>query len=153
VQAAPFTVNDGSTFTTRFAISNVALSGQKHSQPPPDVSGFLSGTTATNFLVSTQNVSLVIGLTYVPAETRRYAPIASLLLRDPKPSLRINHLVPLVGGGARFSYNVPFGMPYSVEASPDLNSWHTIATGLGQVGSQICLDAELPAAPARCPDG
>jgi hypothetical protein len=149
VLAAPFTVSNGSTFTTRSAISNVALYGQKHSQPPPDVSGFLSGTTATNFLVSTQNVSLVIGLTYVPAETRRYAPIASLLLGSPKPSMTINQPVPLLGGGTRFSFNVPFGIPYSIEASPDLNSWQTIATGVGQVGSQTYLDTGMPADKAR----
>jgi len=144
VLAAPFTVSDGNTVTTRSSISNVLLYGQKHSQPPPSVSGFLSGTSAENFLVSTQNVSLVIGLTYVPAEIRRYAPITSVLKGGSKPSMAINHLAPVLGRGMRLFYHVPFGTPYSIEASPDLDFWKSIVTGLGQVGPQIYLDADAP---------
>lgn len=144
--AAPFTVSNGAATTTHSSISNAYLYGQKRSQPAPEVSGFLNGTTATNFLVSTDNVSLVLGLTYVPAETRRYAPIAPLLQGGPVTPVRIVNPERLPGGGIRFSFNVASEVPYSIESSPDLTSWQTIATGLGGMGTRIYSSSNAPSA-------
>ncbi len=138
VLAPPFTVTNGLTITTNSAISNVFLYGQKLSQPPPGVSGFLNGTTATNFLVSTQNVSLVIGLTYVPAESRRYAPVTT-----PVPTVTISNVAPVPGGGAQFNFDVSFGVPYDIEASTNLTFWQTITNGLGQTGSEFYADSTV----------
>ena len=119
------------------AISNLFLHGQKLSQPAPQAAGFLNGTDASSFLVSTQNVSLSIGLNYVPAETRKFAPLG---ISAPLPVV-ITDVVPSAGGGIRFKFDVPEGTPYAIEASPDLTAWHTNATGIGQVGGEAYSDA------------
>ncbi|MBL9137602.1 MAG: fibronectin type III domain-containing protein [Verrucomicrobiales bacterium] len=149
VLEAPFTRTNSTVITTHSAISDVVFHGQKLSQPAPDVSGFLNQTTASNFLISTQGVSLVLGLTYVPAESRRYAPVASHLLGSPISPVRIDQPVRVSGGRMWFSFDVPFGVPYSIEASPDLASWQTIATGFGQVGSQVYSPATSVPSPSN----
>ena len=129
--APPFTVSNA----THSAISNVFLYGQKLSQPPPGVSGFLDGTTASSFLVSTQNVSLVIGLTYVPAETRKYAPVQTST--PPGPVLTAARLP---GGEIQFTFEVAAGVPYSIETSVNLTTWQTLTNDVGQAGSEVYLN-------------
>jgi hypothetical protein len=112
------------------AISNIFLYGQKLSQPPPNATGFLNGTNALDFRVSTLNPSLSIGLSYVPADTRRFAPLGTT-----QTGMTIRNVAPLAGGGIQFSFNVPEGTAYAVEASPNLTAWHTNATGTGQTST------------------
>jgi hypothetical protein len=134
VLAPPFTVTNG-IVTTNSRISDVLLYGQKLSQPTPGVSGFLGGTTATNFLVSTLNPCFSIGLSYVPAETRRYAPAGSST-----PVVTILDVQPLPGGGVQFTFDVSAGMPYTVEVSENLVTWQTRSSGTGQAGGETCSD-------------
>ena len=136
VLAQPFTVTNGPAVTTNSAISSTFLYGQKLSRPPPGVSGFLNGTTATNFLVSTQNISLVIGLTYVPAETRQSASVVT-----PAPSVTLSNPARLPGGGVQFGFDVPYGVPYNILATTNLlTGWQTIYNGIGQLGGESYLD-------------
>ena len=113
------------------------MHGQKLSQPPPQATGFLNGTDASSFFVTTQNLSLTIGLSYVPAETRRFAPVETVV----QPGVVIWDAAPLAGGGIHFTFHVPEGTAYAVEASPNLRSWHTHATGVGQIGDVTYTDA------------
>jgi hypothetical protein len=107
----------------RAAISNVFFYGQKLSQPPPGVAGFISGTE-TNFQVSVLNPSLSIGLSFVPAETRRYASVPTVF-----EILDIHHTV---DGRACFSFNVPMGETYRIASSTNLTTWQTNYTGVGK---------------------
>jgi hypothetical protein len=126
VLAPPFAVGA----ETHSAISNIFLYGQKLSQPPPNATGFLNGTNPLDFRVSTLNPSLSIGLSYVPADTRRFAPLGTT-----QTGMTIRNVAPLAGGGIQFSFNVPQGTAYALEASPNLTVWHTNATGTGQANT------------------
>jgi hypothetical protein len=140
------------TFTsTNTAISGIVLYGQKRSQPSPTLGGLFPmantpfpGTTnivtnyvgsATNFLVYN---SVVIGLSYVPAETRKFAPAVTTV---PAASVTITNVVSLPGGGIQFSFNVPAGTNYAVEASGNLINWRTNITGTGQSGGESYTNA------------
>jgi hypothetical protein len=133
--APPFTTNG----ETHSAISNVLLHGQKLSAAPPALSGFLNGGTNTSFLVTTQNVSVSIGLSYVPAEIRKLAPLSTIA--TPPTGMVITDLALPPGGGIQFKFDVPAGTNYAVEASSDLKAWHTNATGIGQVGREAYSEA------------
>ena len=123
---------------TNTAISDLVFRGQKLSQPPPTVTGFISGGTATNFPISTSGPSSVtIQLTYVPAETRKFAPVQGIPT-PPASGVVITNVAGIPGGGIRFSFNVPSGTNYAVLASTNvaasLSLWQTNATGVGQPG-------------------
>jgi hypothetical protein len=130
--APPFVTNG----QTHSAISNLFLYGQKLSQPPPAASGFVSGTN-WSFQVSAQEPpNFTIGLTYVPAEKRQFTPLAS-----PTPSgVVITDVAASPAGGFQFKFDIPEGKPYAVEASSNLASWHTNATGIGQAGGETYIE-------------
>ncbi len=133
--ASPFSTN---TVTLNSAISGVFLHGQKLSQAPPGASGFLSPmffftsnnipnipgfptnyvANSNSFLVSTQNPCLSIGLTYVPAETRKYAPLTTSAL-----PVSLTGLTMLANGMFQFEYADSSGQSYSVYASTNLTGW------------------------------
>jgi len=140
VIASPFTVTNGVTVTTHSAISNLFLNDTLISKPPPAASGFQSGTTATNFLVDTLNPSLSIGLTYAPAETRKYAPVITTATRV-VPAVTILNVSSFPGGGIQFTFDVPAGTNYVVETSQNLITWQTNASGLGQIGGESYTNA------------
>jgi hypothetical protein len=121
VLAEPFMV----TNTTHSAISNVVFHGQKLSQPAPDVTGFLNGTSSNSFLVSTLNVSLSIGLSYVPAETRRYAPV---VIPSQGGGIRLGNALMLTNGAFQFQYANSGTQLFKVYASPNLTNWSDIGT-------------------------
>lgn len=130
--------------TTNTAISDVVLYGQKRSEPTPTLGGLFPmvntpfpGTTnyvtnyvgsATNFLVYP---SVVIGLSYVPAETRLFAPAQTA-----GTAPVIVNVAGLPDGGIRFSYDVSENTPYVIESSSDLITWQTNFTGTGQAGTE-----------------
>ncbi len=118
------------------AISNIVFNGQKLSQPAPTVTGFISGN-ANGFQISTSGPSSVtIQLTYVPAETRKFAPVKPIT--PPVSGVLITNVAGIPGGGIRFSFNVPQGTNYAIITSTNVAapqaSWLTNATGVGQAG-------------------
>lgn len=144
-----------SFLTTNSAISGLFLSGQKLSQPAPEATGgwptgngdigpiagygvmYVTNYTGseTNFIVNPANESLTIGLSYVPAETRKYAPVGSST-----PAVAITDVQLLSGGGVQFAFDVPAGTPYSIEASENLITWQTVSSGTGQAGGETYSD-------------
>jgi hypothetical protein len=138
--AAPFSVTNGLTVTTNSAISNVALYGQKLSQSPPEVSGFINSGTAANFQISTQFVSLTIGLSYVPAETRKYAPVVTAEAPENQKVTILNPAL-LPNSRIQFTFAVPAGTNYAVEASDDLVNWRTNFTGIGLSANESYTNA------------
>jgi hypothetical protein len=135
--------NDWFTFTlapgwnesgnTHSAVSNVFFFGQKLSAAPTVVNIY-SGT-ATNFVVSTTPPPCIsFGLSYVPAETRKYKPMKSV--NPPASGVVITNVAGLPGGGIRFSFNIGAGTNYAVLATTNVASgpWVTNATGIGQPG-------------------
>lgn len=133
------------TFTsTNTAISDIVLYGQKRSQPVPTLGGLFPmantpfpGTTnivtnyvgsATNFLVFP---SVVIGLSYVPAETRKFAPVKAASSTVPV----ILNPIALPGGGIQFEYQVPANKPFVIEASSGLTVWQTNFSGTSATGT------------------
>ncbi|NCC51775.1 MAG: fibronectin type III domain-containing protein [Spartobacteria bacterium] len=135
--------NDWLTFeitslgSDRAAISNVFLYGQKLSEPAPGITGFIDGT-ATNFQASTLNPSLSIGLSFVPAETRRYSPL-------PMP-FGFTDIGLTDDQRVRFSFNVPVGETYRVASSTNLVTWETNYTGVGRHATDTYTNA--PGGPA-----
>lgn len=143
--------------TTNSAISDIFLAGQKLSQPAPQATGsWPTGNgdigpvssygvmyvtnyvgSDTNFIINPANSSLKIGLSYVPAETRKYAPVGSS-----SPSVTILNVEALPGGGVRFEFDVTAGTPYAIEASGDLVTWQTVSTGTGQPGAESYSDPD-----------
>ncbi|HXI72411.1 MAG TPA: multicopper oxidase family protein [Verrucomicrobiae bacterium] len=55
--------------------------------------------------------------------------------------VKILNVAPLSGGGIQFTFDVPAGTNYSIEASANLTSWQTNATGVGQVGGESYTNA------------
>jgi hypothetical protein len=133
----PYTISNN-TYST---VSNVFMYGQKLSQPAPTVSPVF-GTTTNNFLVSTQNVNLTLGVSYVPAETRRFAPVEATPT-PPVSTVLITNVMALPGGGIRFTFNVGAGTNYAVEATTNAASglWYTNTTGVGQSGGESFTNA------------
>ena len=159
-------IPDGSTtnFTSlNSAISGVVLGGQLLSAPLPTISGgWPNGGVgpvlapgdpnaiwvtnyignATNFLVSvngagvTGNTGPIIGLSYGPAEVRQFAPGNTANLQPVNPAVTITGVTALPGGGIQFSFNVPAGTNYAVEASGNLINWQTNFSGTGQSGGE-----------------
>ena len=97
---------------------------------------------ATNFLVSvngagvTGNTGPIIGLSYGPAEVRQFAPGNTANLQPVNPAVTITGVTALPGGGIQFSFNVPAGTNYAVEASGNLINWQTNFSGTGQSGGE-----------------
>jgi hypothetical protein len=91
--------------------------------------------SATNFIINPVNTSLKIGFSYVPAETRKYAPVGSST-----PSVSILDVQPLPAGGVQFTFDVPAGTPYTIQASEDLVAWQTLSSGTGHAGAESYSD-------------
>ena len=53
----------------------------------------------------------------------------------------ITAVTALPGGGIHFTFDVPAGTNYTVEASSNLNSWKTNFTGIGQIGVESYTNA------------
>ena len=148
------------------AISGINLGGQLLSALPPTINGgwpngsvgpVLAPTNThaiavtnyigngTNFLVSVNGVSVTgntgptIGLSYDPAEIRKYAPVLST--SSSASPVIITAVTALPGGGIHFTFDVPAGTNYTVEASSNLNSWKTNFTGIGQIGVESYTNA------------
>ncbi len=130
--AHPFMVTNG-VVTTNTAISNVTYSGQQRPNNLPNV--IISGGTSSSFVVSTVPPPPVsFGLTYSPTETRKYAPVVTTV--PPTLSLKILSVTALPGGGIQFTFDIPTGTSYTIEASGNLTSWQTVSTGTGQAGGE-----------------
>jgi len=148
------------------AISGVILGGQLLSAQPPTISGgWPNGSvgpvlapsdthaiavtnyvgSATNFLVSVNGASVTgnpgptIGLSYSPAEIRKYAPAFST--PSTNSPVIITGITSLPGGGIQFSFNVSVGINYVVESSSNLMVWQTNSTGLGNGGEESYTNA------------
>jgi hypothetical protein len=130
--------NDWFTFTltsntvSQYTVSDYVFYGQQ------------TGTqqilnTTNQFAVSTNSYNVIFGLSYVPAEIRKYAPVLST--SSSNSPVIITAVTSLSGGGIQFSFDVPAGTYYVVESSPNLTSWQTNATGIGQIGSESYTNA------------
>jgi hypothetical protein len=145
------------------AISGVSLGGQNLSAPAPTTSGgwpaggvgpvlatndpyaiWVTNYTGspTNFLVSVNGAAVAgnpgptIGLSYGPAETRRFAPEGTANFPPVSPVVAITNVIALPAGGIQFNFNVPAGTNYVIESSGNLVDWQTIHNGVGQVGGE-----------------
>lgn len=120
--AEPFQV----TNTTHSAISNIVFHGQKLSQPAPGVSGFLHGGSSNSFHVSTVDISLSIGLSFVPAETRKYAPV--VVPSQGGAGITLGNLKMLSNSAFQFQYTNGSTQSFNVYGSMDLTNWSEIGT-------------------------
>lgn len=131
--------------TTNTAISNIVLNGQKRSQPAPTLGGLfpmantpfpgMTDIYVTNYVGSATNFliypNVVIGLSYVPAETRKFAPVRTAVSTVPV----ILNPIALPGGGIQFEYQVPANKPFVIEASSGLTAWQTNFSGTSATGT------------------
>lgn len=109
--------------------------------------GQLIGTTPTfagdpNIIgnnIPTNDTSAVIGLVYTPTEIRKYNPLPPTT--PATAPVIIQNVVSLAGGGVQFTFDVPVGTNYNVEASANLISWQTNYSGLGQAGFESYTNA------------
>ncbi|HTR42925.1 MAG TPA: beta-1,3-glucanase family protein [Pseudomonadales bacterium] len=151
--AQPFTfTNDGTNAdglvsfdTTNSAISDIVMGGQKLSQPAPAVTGppnvivgaipgfgaSVVGVTnylgsATNFIISLPASAVTVGLSYVPAETRKFAPVGSSLPSAPT----WGSLVRLPNGDFQLEYTNDSTLNFNVYASTNFVDWKMIGTGI-----------------------
>jgi hypothetical protein len=131
--------------TTNSAISGIVLGNQKLSEPAPTVGGKPNGVvgtvpgsgtsvvtvtnytgSATNFAISLPTSSAIVGLTYVPAETRKFAP-----LETSQPSgVQFIELTMLKNGEFQFEYTNGTAQSFNVYASTNLLGWTEIGTAV-----------------------
>jgi hypothetical protein len=126
VLSPPF-ANNGTNYTT---ISGIHFYGQLTGATPT----FAGDPQVIGNDIPTNDVSAVIGLVYTPTEIRKSNPLTVIA---PAPrAVTITGVTALPGGGIQFSFNVPAGTNYDVEASGDLFNWQTNFTGTGQPGGE-----------------
>ena len=119
------------TNASQYAVSDYVLYGQETGTLP-------ALTTTSPFSPSLANYNLCFTLNYIPAEIRKYAPVSIAPTNSP---VIISDVSSLPGGGIRFSFNVPAGNNYAVEASGDFTHWRTNSTGTGVPGGESYTNA------------
>lgn len=152
ILAQPFTFTNLGTnktggvsfISTNSAISGLSLGGQKLSQPAPTVSAWPNGIvgaipgfgpsivevtnyigSATNFMFSLPGSATIIGLDYVPAETRKFAPLTSF---GPQPPVWTGFTT-LANGVFQLQYLNNGSNSFDVYASSNLVNWSNIGAG------------------------
>jgi hypothetical protein len=86
-------------------------------------------TDAYSFPYTDKTAKPLLDLTYPVADT-----FEIIILPDQPTGVRFLNWAPLSGGGIQFTFNVPAGTNYSIEACEDLSSWQPIHTAIGQPG-------------------
>ena len=109
--------------------------GQKFYDP---FAAYLSPITdAYSFPYTDKSAAPFVNLTYGAADTF----VITILPDAPVPPVTIRNAAPLPGGGIQFTFDVPAGTPYLIEASQNLTSWRTNYSGTGQAGSESYTNA------------
>ncbi len=146
--------------TTNSAISDIVLGNQKLSEPAPTISGKPNGVvgtvpgsgtsvvtvtnyvgSATNFAISLPASAAIVSLTYVPAETRKFAPyIVS------NPSVPIwSDITRLTNGNFELEYTTESALNFNIYASSNLLDWTMIGTGINiSPGLYQFIDSNAP---------
>jgi hypothetical protein len=91
-------------------------------------------TDAYSFPYTDKTAAPLLDLTYPVADTFEIIILPDQPAADKPTGVRFLNWLPLAGGGLQFTFNVPAGTNYSIEAGEDLNSWHSIHTDIGQPG-------------------
>ena len=103
-------------------------------------------TDAYSFPYTDKTAAPFLELTYPVADTFEII----ILPDEPASGLRILSWATLPGGGIQFTFNVPEGAAYSIEASENLTSWLSIHTGIGQPGGiEFYSDTTVTASRSR----
>ncbi len=90
-------------------------------------------TDAYSFPYTDKTAAPLLDLTYPAADAIEIA-ILPDTTATPPTGVQFLSWSPLVGGGLHFTFNVPQGIPYNIQASENLTTWTNIANGVGQVG-------------------